>query len=213
MTFLKSSFIGLVNLLALAIGSSAFGQAVTLDVSFKLTDIDYKPLPGVPVRLVFACDKDWQSPKSGYRFQTDDKGEAHLTANVTLDKRLRRIPTNFVDSLLSTPKPMDHLSMGAELSYMDFPALYMVDVLLLPDRSTAMQDSFFLYTADQSGNFSHKVWPREYHSVRPDLKNVVLRGPGFEPWDYMLQPVPDDATGRKWALKLAFKKTPPPIPL
>ncbi len=47
---------------------------VPLAVTFKLTDPDYKPLSGVPIRLVFPCDKNWQDPDAGYRFVTDAKG-------------------------------------------------------------------------------------------------------------------------------------------
>jgi hypothetical protein len=35
---------------------------VTLDVIFKLTDFDYKPISNAAVRVVFESEKDWQSP-------------------------------------------------------------------------------------------------------------------------------------------------------
>jgi hypothetical protein len=55
---------------------SAKGQPVALDVSFKMIDVENRPLPGVPVRLVFGAGADWQSPNAGHRFVTDAKGEA-----------------------------------------------------------------------------------------------------------------------------------------
>ena len=47
-------FLGLIADVAM----SAHAQPVTLDVAFKLTDLDYHPLPNVPVRLVFGSDPD-----------------------------------------------------------------------------------------------------------------------------------------------------------
>jgi hypothetical protein len=60
--------------IALFLPAIARSQAVTLDVSFRLTDLDYKPLRGVPVRLVFGSDPDWQGANSGHRFVTDASG-------------------------------------------------------------------------------------------------------------------------------------------
>src|SRR3984957_14911253 len=45
-------------------GSS--GATVPLDVELKVTDEDYHPLAGVPVRLVFGT-RDWQAPDAGIR--------------------------------------------------------------------------------------------------------------------------------------------------
>lgn len=66
---------------------SALAETVTLDVQFRLTDNDYKPLPNVPVRVVFGCDKDWNQANSGVKLTTDSKGEASFTATVDLDKQ------------------------------------------------------------------------------------------------------------------------------
>src|SRR5262245_43011848 len=92
--------------------STAFAQPVTLDVEFKLTDLEYKPIPNVPIRLVFTSDKDWQSATAGQRFNTDARGEAKLAANVVLDKRMKKMPTNFWSSLVSTPQQTDHVIVG-----------------------------------------------------------------------------------------------------
>jgi hypothetical protein len=209
LTMLKCAISGLASFLACGWCSAAGAETTTLDVHFKLTDIDYKPLPNVPVRLIFGCDNDWQSKDAGRKFATDEKGEAHFTADVVLDKRWRKIPTNFVDSLMSVPHPREHLLAGAALDYMGFNAIYAVDIVCLPGGTT-MQDNFTLYAADASGNFTREVDPRNYASLRPDLGRVVLRGPGYEPWDYSLLPTEDS---KHWTLKLAFKKSPPPIPL
>src|ERR1700722_147332 len=73
----------------------------TLDVTFKLTDLDYKPLPHVPVRIIFGSDPDWQNPDAGYRIVTDDKGQATFTARVSIDKRRRNGDFSVIANLLS----------------------------------------------------------------------------------------------------------------
>ena len=53
--------------------------AASLDVEFKLTDDQYQPLPGVPLRLVLGV-ADWQAPeagrgKSAHSRTTEDRGQ------------------------------------------------------------------------------------------------------------------------------------------
>src|SRR2546430_16287545 len=95
--------------------ADAPAQNVTLDVTFKLTDPDYRPLAGVPVRIVFGTEKDWQSKDAGRKIITDAKGVARFTAPVTLARRAMKKPTNFVSSLVNVPQPVDSLRVGAEM--------------------------------------------------------------------------------------------------
>jgi hypothetical protein len=188
----------------------AWGQPVTLDVAFKLTDLEYHPLANVPVRLVFGSDADWQGPKAGNRIVTDAKGEARLTANVTLDKRLRKYPTNFWTTLGSLPQTTDHLAVGAELDFADFHWLYVVDLFRFPNTDT-MSDGVSVYTADAKGRFVDKAdYDGKAWKMR-DLKGLVLTHPGYDIGDFMLAPDPTDSSGKHWTLKLAFRKAPPPV--
>ena len=66
----------LIGFAALACGGAVLlllmrggGRVVPLDVEFKLTDIEYKPLSDVPVRLVLGA-ADWQAPDAGVRVVT-----------------------------------------------------------------------------------------------------------------------------------------------
>ncbi|MBS4469567.1 hypothetical protein KHP32_22905, partial [Cronobacter sakazakii] len=72
-----------------AVAPQARAQAVTLDVTFRLTDLEYRGLPNLPVRIVFGSQRYWQDPSTGKRFVTDAKGEARLTFKVELDERQR----------------------------------------------------------------------------------------------------------------------------
>ena len=202
-----------VALVAIALLVSAIvrSQPVTLEVSFRLTDLDYKPLGGVPVRLVFGSEPDWQGANSGHRFVTDANGGARLSVPVILDKRLRKAPTNFVDSLLARPQPTDHLMVGAELPYMTFRWLYTVDLARFPKGGDVVLDDFSVYTPDAQARYTHKAKQDGNGWTMPELAPLVLTHAGYEPWDYLLDADPGDPTGRRWTLRIAFKQRPPPV--
>ena len=162
------------------------------------------------MRLVFGSDADWQAPASGYRFLTDAKGEHRFTATVRLDERLRKVPTNFIGSLLSLPQSTDHLTVAAELEYMSVRWLYAVDVCRFPGGDV-MLDGFAVYGAGADGRFTHQAEHDGNGWRMADLGGMVLAMPGHEAWDYMLQPDPTDPTRQHWTLQLAFKRAPPPV--
>ena len=193
----------LLSMLLFAV--SAAVQTVPVDVSFKLTDLDYKPLANVPVRIVFSSDPGWQSANAGRRIVTDAKGEAHFTANVAIDKRLRKLPTNFVDSLFSTPKQTDHLLVAAEMEYMSYRWLYVVEVARFQGGDT-MLDNFAVYMRDARGNFTREIPSSANGFLPPELNGLALSGPGYQVCDYLL-----DRDHNRWKLRLAFKKSPPPV--
>ena len=178
-------------------------KPISLHVRFKLTDNDNKPLPGVDVRLVFGCDPSWQKGNAGLRFVTNEIGEHHLTADVMLDKRRRKMPTNFLDSLFSWPQKTDHLKVGAELEYLGMRWLYIVDICRFPDKYTVMLDGFSIYRPDINGDFTKEqrrvdgIWQIEVGNGQR------LTRPGFEPDGFMLQPNDDDPGA--WTLRLGFK--------
>jgi hypothetical protein len=45
----------------------------------------------------------------------------------------------------------------------------------------------------------------------PELKGLVLTGPGHELSNFMLQPVTGDSTAPHWTLDLAFKRDAAPV--
>ena len=189
------------------LSSTANAQNVILDVNFKLTDLDYKPLSNTPVRLVFGSDKDWQSPTAGQKLMTDAKGEAKLTANVVLDKRSKKMPTNFLSSLMSAPQQTDHIVVGAELEYMQFRWLYTVEIFHFRD-GTDMLGEVAIFSRDERGRFTRKAERKGTDWTIADLPGLVLTTPGYEPWTFALQPDPGE---KRWQLNLAFKKFPPPV--
>jgi hypothetical protein len=180
---------------------------VSLTVTFKLTDPNYQPLAGVPIRLVFPCDKNWQDPDSGYRFVTDANGEGHVTAQVVIDRRWRKMASNYIGSLIGLPMLTDHLAAGAEMQYMDHHWVYINNSVLFPE-GTCMREYFSVYTRDEKGRFSRKAIETNNGWIIKDLNGLMISNPGFDVWDYALD---HDESSRNWTLKLAFKKFPPAV--
>src|ERR1700744_2923463 len=87
---------------------------VPLDVELKVTDQDYHPLAGVPVRLVFG-GPDWQGPDGGGEGGTPDARSAKLTAPAVIDRRWSSVNIGFTP--LRMPVRVDHLSLAAEMIF------------------------------------------------------------------------------------------------
>ena len=200
----------LVSGVALAAATPAPAVDVALDVTFKLTDLDYKPLAGVPARVVFGSEPNWQNPNAGHRFVTDAKGEAHFSAQVDLEEKMKKVPTNFVGSLVSGPQQTDHLAVVAELEFADFHWLYVADLFRFRQGDT-LTEGLSVYTPDERGRFVHKAEYDGHGWKMRDLKGLMLTHPGYDLGDFTLAPDPADASGKRWMLKLAFKKSPPPV--
>ena len=181
--------------------ANAAAEPVALDVTFKLTDLDYKPIANAPVRVVFGSEKDWQAPGAGRKIVTDAKGEARFSAPVTLERRMKKKPTNFASSLVSPAQPTEFLQVGAEMEYAGFRWLYVIDVYRFPDGDS-MLDGSDVYTADDRGAFTRKARhePKGGGWLMADLKGMALPTPGYDAYDFMLAPDPSDPSGKRWRL-------------
>jgi hypothetical protein len=194
-----------------AASGTASADPVTLAVEFKLTDLDDRPLPGAPVRLVLGSTPGWQSAGAGLRFETDASGAYRWAGPVALDKQWRKLPTNFLSSLVSRPQQTDHLRMAAELEYMTFPWLYVVDVYRLPGGGEVLLEGFSVYTRDARGEFTNKAKRDAGGWIMADLGGLALTQPGYEPSNVMLEPDPADPSRQRWTLRITFKKSPAPV--
>jgi hypothetical protein len=180
----------------------------TLEVHFKLTDLEYHPLPGTAVRLVFGFQPGWQNPDAGRRFVTDANGEYRFRTTAVIDQRHRKKPTNFVSSLLSRRRNTDHVAVAAELEYLGFRWLYALDLYRFPDGTAALLDGFSVYTQDALGRFTIPAAHDASGWRMADLNGMALTTAGYEPWDFLLQ---SDPPRQGWSVRLAFKQSPPPI--
>jgi hypothetical protein len=185
---------------------------VTIDVHFTLTDLDSNPLARQPVRLVVGSEPGWQNPDAGKRFVTDANGEYRFSTKAVLDQRLRKMPTNFMSSLLSRKQRTNHLSVAAELGYMTFRWLYAVDVYRFPDGTSALLDGLSVYTPDSGGRFTTRATHDESGWRMADLDGMVLTTPGYQVGQVTLLPDESDSTHQRWTLRVAFQRQPAPMP-
>lgn len=187
-------------------------KSVLLHVDFKITDLGDTPLEGIPVRIVFGSDPRWQEPGSGHRFVTDARGHARFTAEATLDARKRKKPGGFVERL-ARAEVTDHLMAATKLAFLNYRWLYALELFRFPD-GTVMLDHGDVYTRDATGRFTRKGERVGMDWKIADLNGLRLTGPGLPGYDtaeFHLDKSPQDASGRHWTLRLAFKRQPPPV--
>ena len=184
---------------------------VSLAVRFKLTDLDYKPIAKAPVRIVFGSDAAWQNAGAGHQFVTGENGEHTFTASVVLDRQMKKVPTNYRDSLSSQPVPMDHLLVATELEYATYRWVYALDVFSIAPGGDTLLEGQKLWTRDASGSFTRQAKQDRAGWHMPELGGLVLTTPGHEPWNFALRPDETDPSRGRWTLDLAFKQHPAPI--
>ena len=193
------------------LAGTAGADPVTLAVEFRLTELDNRPLPGVPVRLVLGSALDWQSAGAGHRFVTDESGMHRMAAPVVLEEQWRKRPTNFLSSLASRAQQTDRLRVAVELPYMTFAWLYAVDVHRFRGGGDVLVEDFSVYTRDARGPFTTRAKHDGRAWMMADLGGLALTHPGHELGSVMLQPDPGDPANRRWTLRIAFKRAPAPV--
>jgi hypothetical protein len=194
------------------------GREVMLDVEFKLTDIDYHPLAGVPLRLVLGA-RDWQSADAGIRIVTGTDGTAKFATQALIDRRWNFSNIGFTP--FSIPFRADHIAVAAELPFV-LPKkggddivhhwLYTADIDRMPDGDCSSDDLDDVYDLGPDGRFNKFVGS---NAAGPNFNALVdgwsLSGAGYQLWEFMLAPNEADQTGRHWHLKLAIKRRPKPV--
>ena len=197
----------------LAFAPVARAEQVTVDVTFKMTELEKPdhPLANVPVRLVLGITKGWQSPDAGHVFKTDKKGEAHFTMEGAMEKRLR-IKGAFM------PARADHMLVAAELEqrvpkaggkFDHYQWLHTMDIDCFEDGDCSTSDITAVYTRDGKGQFTREGGMSRNGLSMPELNGMMLSGPSYKPADFTLSPVGEDR--KHWTLNLWLQRSPPPV--
>ena len=189
----------------------ARAEQVSLAVRFRLTDLEYRPISDACVRVALGTSESWQPGVAGKRFTTDHTGEHQFEMPALLERRTRKRPTNFIDSLLSRPQPTQFLAVGAELEYAGHRWLYVLDLHRFRCDGDMLLDGMAIYCADERGDFTQPATFKKGHWLMPDRGGFALSTPGHEAWEFMLKPDDTDAAGSRWNLDLAFKRWPSPV--
>jgi hypothetical protein len=194
------------------------GQSVTVDVDFKLTELE-KPdrrLADVPVRLVLGEGPDWQGPNAGQRFVTDAKGEAHFTAPGVVDRRMRMAP--YAMTGVSVPKRTDHMQIAVELEQLvptasgdfhHYQWLHTLDIDCYTASDCATSDIAAVYTRDVQGRFTRKGRYDDRGLSMPELGGMMLGAPGYKAADFFLSTA--DPERKRWTLRLMLQRKPAPV--
>jgi hypothetical protein len=199
--------------------AAAHAETITLAVTLKLTDSDYKPLAGQSVRLAFS-GQDWRSPTAGQRVVTDKKGEAHLTAVVAIDSQSKM--RNVGMTPFSVPVGTDHLLIAAEMERVlpvngrdhAFHWLYTENVFRYASGETSGGYIDAIYGKDAQGRFTKLLQPNlniVHMAQRTDPEQRAIGGDeGYVPTDFGLERDDTDKAHPRWTLSLAFKRMPRP---
>jgi len=202
------------------VAGAVHAETITLAVTLKLTDSDYKPLPGQSVRLAFS-GQDWRSPNAGQRVVTDAKGEAHLTAAVAIDRQTKS--QNVGMTPFSLPVGTDHLLIAAELERIlpvdghehAFHWLYTENVFRYGGGETSGGYIDAIYSKDAQGRFTKQLEPSlsiVHMAKRTDPEQRAIGGDeGYVPTDFGLERDDSDKAHPRWTLSLAFKRMPRPM--
>jgi hypothetical protein len=195
---------------------------MNLDVELKLTDTEYHPLAGEPIRLVFGTP-DWQAPDAGVRIVTDTEGSARFTTPARIDRRWTFPNIGFTPFV--RPTRGDHITVAAELAFV-LPRregadavhhwLYVADVHRLPDGDCSTDDLDHVYAAGPDGRFTRLVGR---NAAGPNFDRLIdgwqLASAGYKLWDFSLAPRPDPAGAKvgtkRWHLRLGLLRKPKPV--
>jgi hypothetical protein len=195
-------------------------ETITLAVTLKLTDSDYKVLAGQRVRLAFS-GQDWRAPDAGQRVVTDARGEAHLTAVVAIDRQTKS--RNAGMTPFSAPVATDHLLIAAELERIlpvdghdrAFRWLYTENVYRYPGGETSGGYIDAIFARDAQGRFTRQLEPdlnNLHMAQRTDPEQRAIGGDeGYVPTDFGLERDDTDKAHPRWTLSLAFKRMPRPV--
>jgi len=187
-------------------------QAIVLEVTFKLTDLQYKPIAAA-ARIVSPDEPGWQRPDAGVKLATGSDGLGHARLPVRVTRKSCKRPTNFWTELVARQEPCEVVRVGAELQWAGHPWLHVVELIRFPGGGDVLLDSHEVYTRDASGSFTAKAehvgqdWKVSY------FPNMLLTAVGHQPFDFML--APKDGAGASpnapWTLRLSFRQSPEPV--
>jgi len=199
----------------LTLARIAPARAAPLHVDFKLTDEEYRPLSGVPVRLVFGAG-DWQAPDAGTRIVTAADGTATFTIDAPVSRRWQFRNVGFTP--FSWPVRTDHVSLAAELEFVlpkkDGPDtvhhwLYTAEIDRDGSGDCSTDDLDKVYEAGQDGRFTKLIGSNAAGpNFDVNIDGWALSGAGYKLSDFMLEPENTAAGEKRWHLKLAIVRRP-----
>ncbi len=188
-------------------------RQVTLDVLVTLREPDRSPAAGVPMRIVLGASQTWQAPDAGTMRVTADDGTCHVVESFALDDRRRKMPTNFLSSLLASSERTRHVQLAVEMEYASRPWLTAIDIDRFENGSSARLEPMRVYGRAANGRFTDDVplINGAWNARLPTGKVVSV--PGFDVTSASIDP---DASvtpvGSQWTVRITLTRWPAPVP-
>jgi hypothetical protein len=190
---------------------SATIRPVTLDVHVTVQDPDRSAAIGLPLRIVVGAGLGWQNADAGVRCLTDGEGACYARDSIVLDDRRRKLPTNFLSSLIASRERTRHVQIAIEMEYADRPWLAAIDIDRFENGTSAQLDLWRVYGRASNGVFTDDI-PQIDGAFRARLpRGVVLPVPGFDVQRAALDPDTNVADGSHWILRLSLNRWPAPV--
>ncbi len=127
-----------------------------------------------------------------------------------VERRSRKMPTNFADSLFSRPRPTDFFQVGTEFEYAGQRWLHVIEIHRFPDGTTLYEHPV-IFAPDKRGNFARAVerMGRDWKLI--DAKGRTVTGPVISVVSAMLEPNSDELARKRWTLSLRLRRASEPI--
>jgi hypothetical protein len=184
-------------------------RQVTIDVLLTLRDADRTAAVGVPVRLVLGAPDNWQAADVGSRRVTADDGTCHIIETFALGDRRRKMPSNFLSSLLASTERTRHLQLAIEMEWAGRPWLTVIDVDRFASGASVRLEPMRIYGRAANGRFTDDVPQIDgaWHARVPTGKVVSV--PGFDVTSASIDPDPSiTPVGAQWMARMTLTRWP-----
>lgn len=187
-------------------------RQVTLDVLVTLREADRSPAVGVPMRIVLGATQAWQAPEVGTHRVTADDGTCHLVESFALDDRRRKMPTNFLSSLLASTERTRHVQIAVEMEFAGRPWLTAIDIDRFDNGSSTRLEPMRVFGRAANGRFTDDV-PQingAWNARLPTGKVVSV--PGFDVTSASIDPDTSvTPVGSQWAARITLTRWATPV--
>lgn len=191
--------------------NSAGKRTAMLYVQVTVRQPDRSLAVGIPLRVIVGTPPGWQLADAGTRCVTGDDGSCNLESPLVLEDRRRKLPSNFLSTLLASRERTRHLQVGLELEYAGRPWLTVIDADRFGNGTTAQLDPMRVYGRATDGRFTDDV-PRNDGAWRKRLPSgQVMSLPGFDVTSVQLDPDPDVPNDALWRLLVGLTRWADPV--
>lgn len=184
---------------------------VAVEVQVTVLGADGAPVVGLPLRVVPGHTPAWQTPDAGAALVTNGAGVVRLAAQLVLEERRHKMPSNFFTSLVAPAERTRHIQIGVEMAYAGRPWLTAIDIDRFENGTSAQLQARRVFARAGNGHFTDAVPPRDGVHRATLSKGLVLSVPGFDVSAATLDPDTTQPGQVRWRLALVLRRWPEPV--